>query len=586
MRRFVRWCVAACLWLGLAPATSFASVSPPEPVTPNVASARVDRQDLLLRRWRSQWRRPVQRIAVKGLDRTHPKVVRRELTVRVGKTLTRGDLRESLTRLRNLGIFRRVDAQVALCGAERVCVTFSCDEKWSLLPIVSFGRGGGRLFFRLGAQDRNVGGRYLATQAYYWYFAGTHSGVLILSDPRLFDLRLSGSALMEHSNRNRFRYDRDGALVGAWSRQRQRLTLEVADLRDPERVYGVSMTGLRDQFGVGLLGDDLRQAAQNVYLREGLPEDGLWLVMRLWGRLGRIQRDDYLERGVEASASISGAHGWVNGDDTWLRGQAGVKAAWLGPKRLNLVARAVLSAQTRAHPEHRLFVGGYTALRGAEGRRRRQGLNNRRGYRASTGGGGRSAGGGRRAGQALRAASPSAVGFDLSCRRWSGSSAGSTSPGPFMTKIGCCRSARSSSSRSGLLSRAPQDHAVIRWRGEEVASHRPSCAGGVDEHAVEVQVCGRLVSQGPACVVTVDERPAEADGEATVAADKDAVERLNGLGRAVLPLVVASLKHRAVAGAADDHGQLSVAMDGDQALLGGEVRGSVEPSNATTDRRC
>ena len=101
----------------------------------------------------------------------------------------------------------------------------------------------------------------------------------------------------------------------------------------------------------------------------GLPGDGLWLVLRLWGRLGRIQRDDYLERGVEVSASISGAHGWVNGDDTWLRGQAGVKAAWLGPKRLNLVARAVHSAQTRAHPEHRLFVGGYTALRGyAEGR--------------------------------------------------------------------------------------------------------------------------------------------------------------------------------------------------------------------------
>ncbi|MBP48480.1 MAG: hypothetical protein CMH53_11130 [Myxococcales bacterium] len=336
--------------------------------SPSSARARLDRQDLALAEWRSGWSRPVRGLYLQGLTRTDERVVRRELTVAIAKTLTKTDLVESLTRLRNLGIFRRVDA-IVTPTADGVTLTFGFDEKWSTLPIVSAGRGGGRLFFRLGLQDRNLFGRYLGLRAYYWYFAGTHSAVVSLVDPRLFHRRLSGAVLLEHSNRNRFQYGDNGDLIGGWSRQRQMLTFELGDLRDPEKLYGMSLSTIRDEFSVATLPKAYRSKQDNEVLSSGLPASGWWLIAKLWGRLGRIQLDDYLERGIQATATLELARGWTQGDNDWLRGRISAKAAWLGPARLNLVAQARLALQSRAHPEHRLFVGGYTAVRGyAEGR--------------------------------------------------------------------------------------------------------------------------------------------------------------------------------------------------------------------------
>ena len=51
-------------------------------------------------------------IEVGGLQRTVDKVVRRELVVRAGQPLRQPALRESVRRVRNLGVFRRVDAIV------------------------------------------------------------------------------------------------------------------------------------------------------------------------------------------------------------------------------------------------------------------------------------------------------------------------------------------------------------------------------------------------------------------------------------------------------------------------------------------
>ncbi len=325
------------------------------------AKTRVDRQDLDVRL--PLKRRVLRGVRLRGLSRTHPRVVRRELVVRVGRPLTRAELRESVRRLRNLGVFRRVDVHVD-SDAVGAVVTLDFDEKWTLLPIFSLGRGGGRLFLQAGAQDTHVAGRLFQAQAYWWTFAGTHSAVIALTDPRLFHRRLRATVVVEHGNRNRVMYGSRGRVSGGWSRHRDRVTLAFADLRRPAVPWGVDVHALRDRFTTSLLSDAVRAARGP---SDPLPRPGAWLVASLWGRVGRIDRDDYLERGALSELRLSRGQpvAWASpASPAWSRVTLSAKWAWLGPARLNIALRGRVAAQTASHPEHRLYVGGLTAVRG------------------------------------------------------------------------------------------------------------------------------------------------------------------------------------------------------------------------------
>lgn len=321
-------------------------------------------------------------VHLQGLQRTHRRVVARELLFRVGAPLSCAAVRESVQRLRNLGLFRRVDVALArVPGDDRaVALTLSVDEKWTLLPIFSTGRGGGRLYLLAGAQDVNLAGRALQLQAYWYLLAGTHSAVMSLADPRLAHTRVRLEGAVEHGNRNRYLYGSNAAPTAAWSRHRERLTLALSDLRQPQRTWGLTVHGLWDRFSTRLLTPQFQRPSGNALLSatDGLPADGLWLLPSLWVRLGRIDRDDYLEQRGYVSAAVSlGAPltAAIRGS-AWTRLTLSGKWAWIGPSRLhlarlNLIGHVRLGTQrslsgdpAAVHPEHRFYVGGLSAVRG------------------------------------------------------------------------------------------------------------------------------------------------------------------------------------------------------------------------------
>lgn len=344
------------------------------PTADDGVSRRTDRQDLdvplppELRGCR------LRRIELRGLARTKAHVVLRELVVAEGAALTQPALRESVRRLRNLGVFRRVDAEVVALPAPATsacALTLRFDEKWTLLPIFSLGRGGGINFLTVGVQDIHLLGRLLALEAFWQNFGGVNSAGLVFADPRLADRRIHLGVSVGLLRRNRGRYDPDlagaaspDAAIAGYSRHRWQVGVDVADLRRPERTWRASLWWLDDRFDTALLDADQAQAASAL----GVPARRRWLAAGLGGTLGRVDRDDYLERGAALDlallAGLAPPGAARPAGRGFVRGVLTGKVATLPHRRLNLVGRVVLAAIDHPVDEIGVYVGGLDGVRG------------------------------------------------------------------------------------------------------------------------------------------------------------------------------------------------------------------------------
>lgn len=294
-----------------------------------------------------------------GLRRTITKVVARELLIAAGEPLARGKLVESVQRLRNLRIFRMVRAHISAQG-DGVRVRFDYDEKWTLLPVFTAGRGGGRLFLIAGLTDINTLGRLIETGGTYTYFAGTDSYTVQISDPRLLDRRVHLGLLTQVGARNRYEYRRDGALQRVYSRHRKWFAAGLTDLRNPKRVAALTVDVVSDAFDKTLLSD--AEAATSADF--AAPMDNRHVLVGASYRWGRIDLDDYVEGGgylkVGATASIP----QLGTTDGYIGADVSAKLAVQLPYRQNIVLRANAGAKSASYPEFRYYVGGLRYARG------------------------------------------------------------------------------------------------------------------------------------------------------------------------------------------------------------------------------
>ena len=298
-----------------------------------------------------------------GLHRTVRKVIDRELLIRVGTALSEARLVETVQRLRNLGIFRQVVAFVQPGpNDDSVALQLHFDEKWTLLPVFSWGRGGDRLFLTAGAQDTNLAGRFLQIYPYYTYFAGTHSGSLRLDDPRLFDKRLHLAVLAELGNRNRYIYNDQGALDRLYSRHRTRAWATFWDRRNPLNVPSASLQLLDDTYDEALL--EGNEKALNKASGVSLPGPQRFVTLDVGYRIGRLDADDYVISGGYVTASLGGGLPLREGNEAFMRGVLGSKVAWALPGRGNLVLRGELGFSTSREREFQRLVGGLYYMRG------------------------------------------------------------------------------------------------------------------------------------------------------------------------------------------------------------------------------
>lgn len=153
------------------------------------------------------WPVRIDGLELHGLSTTQSSVIVRELPWRAGEVVSQAQWELGVARLWNTDLFSRIDARVERLGELTVAV-FDLEEHFSLNPLISFGVGGGRFWFRLGATDNNWLGRALEWGARYERFDAYNGGQGWLRDPRLFGQRVGGTLQLDYLMRPRPNYSR------------------------------------------------------------------------------------------------------------------------------------------------------------------------------------------------------------------------------------------------------------------------------------------------------------------------------------------------------------------------------------------
>jgi hypothetical protein len=296
---------------------------------------------LLLSLAAAPWPRAVDGLELHGNKWTHERVVRRELPFDVPGQVSEVQWELFITRLWNLGIFSRVDAELAERGGSTVAVV-TLEERITLNPLVSFGVGGGAWWFRVGATDNNFLGTFLEWGARYERFDTFNGLQAWVRDPRLFGLRLDGLAQFDYLIRPRPEYVR---------RRLAGIVDLSPELSDTARVFGRFEVFHDDYFA-----PNVGEARVPASLLAGTGTVGV--------TLGRVDIVRLRQKG--AAITSRATLGLTDDPATPALGQFALELLWFVPlgERWNLCLRAQAALSTAAPPELQFYLGGLDLVRG------------------------------------------------------------------------------------------------------------------------------------------------------------------------------------------------------------------------------
>ena len=284
----------------------------------------------------------VDAIRIEGLVRTHDYVVRRELGFVEGDVIQKGQLDLAVTRLWNTTIFAHVDADIIEENGRNVVVV-RLEDRWTLNPLFSFGSGGNATFFRVGASDNNLAGRFLDVQAQYEYFDGFHGGQVIFHEPRLADRRIELLVQADRLVRPR----------PGFSDQRTQGIVEVAALADSDRVrIGFRVSTFASRFLAPLDSPPaFPKPTETILFGPGL-------------RFGRV--DVIRIRQTGASFELRPGLGFTSSDvaSEYVTMTGEVLGFAMAGERWNFAARGRASNVSRVPAHLELFAGGLDLIRG------------------------------------------------------------------------------------------------------------------------------------------------------------------------------------------------------------------------------
>lgn len=317
----------------------------------------------------------VDAIIVEGLLRTKRRVVKRELLFEEGDIATVGDVEESIQRLRNTGMFSRVDYElvdrrIGAYSAEDEVVDIApegrllrvqVEERWTLTAFFQFGQGGDTFQILVGAQDTNLRGRYQHLEAMYSRLGDTNSFSALYRNPRFLDARQTFSVQGSLNNRLYTFFDRDGDIDGGFLRNRRHTSLRLEREWRRHFATGVRTSFADDRFRYDLVDDERRQAQQE---GEGLPAPMQTLEVGVTTRLGQLDRDEYRRDGtiVDLGAYQSAYFGAASRRSR--RARASFHHFSDLPRHSTFGARAQTGVSTSEFRHRHFSAGGLDAVRG------------------------------------------------------------------------------------------------------------------------------------------------------------------------------------------------------------------------------
>lgn len=290
----------------------------------------------------SAWPQRLDAVEVQGLSWTKEFVVLRELPWKPGDVVTQEAYELGTTRLWNTDLFSRIEPRVEPRPEGKTVVVYVIEERFSLNPLLSFGIGGGRWWFRVGANDVNWFGRYLEWGVRYERFDVYNGGQGWLRDPRLFGKRLTGLVQVDYLFRPRPEY----------VRRRLGGTLDLSGELDDVTRAGLKLEVFRDEYL------DPLEGAPN------LPPTLLAAQLTGFARIGRV--DTVRLRQAGWSFELRPSLGAAFTRAAPLYAQLFLELLWfkLLGERFNVAVRAQAGLSTDAPTEQRFQLGGLDLVRG------------------------------------------------------------------------------------------------------------------------------------------------------------------------------------------------------------------------------
>lgn len=292
-------------------------------------------------------------VQIRGLWRTEPMVVLRELPWQSGQRVSPEQWRRGIANLWNTGLFSQVSGAVTERDGQHLA-TLTVEERWTINPLFSFAvlvkrdarPGEASSWWSVGASDTNVLGKFIEIAGRYEQFNAFSGGQVYLRDPRFLGQRLDG-------------------------------LLQVDRLVRPRIGFADRRTMLRGELNKLLNGDQLRLGGRVELLQDQLfdagdtpprlPPDAHTALVDLGARVGRVDTVRLRQTGQSVELRLGAGVSDVVGQATVLHGQSWLQGLgyWMLGERCNVAARLVAGRVSDLTPAHlQYFVGGLYEVRG------------------------------------------------------------------------------------------------------------------------------------------------------------------------------------------------------------------------------
>lgn len=301
-------------------------------------------------------------IQIQGNHRTKDLVIYRELLIQKDRILTKADIDESRQRLKNLRIFSTVTFEFAPLPDERVLLIIHVAERWTTIPIIKAGSGGGTRFFTIGGYDINSFGRYWELGGQYEQLNGKNSGVTWFRNPRLFNQRLLFGYDLWFVTHSYELFDQAGKLASAFSVNKNRIHLFIKKELTNWFELGVGLDYVDQQVGNFGLNDAQKQA--NTASAFVFSANTRQNYLEFDTRLGRLNYDSFLVSGKQLDLKLQYASTSLGSTLSSFRALVQSKIFTTIGQNQTLGVNFVIGHTNSSVLQDQFYVGGLLEVRG------------------------------------------------------------------------------------------------------------------------------------------------------------------------------------------------------------------------------
>ncbi|MEQ1724295.1 MAG: hypothetical protein ABL930_14080, partial [Pseudobdellovibrio sp.] len=207
--------------------------------------------------------------------------------------LNEENLNAAIVRLKNLQIFSKVDYKFddQLCNLELNLV-----EKWTTIPILKFGSGGGTKYYILGLYDVNVFGTYQEVGGQYENFQNNNSFVLWYRNPQVINDRFKLGFDVWDIMREKLVYTSEGERIGGYTLNRRKLNLFTEYKMLDNLTLGAAVEKNDDLVEQKTLSDEVlnENLVNNINISQANTN---YIITSLYAKLGTLNYDNELVDG-------------------------------------------------------------------------------------------------------------------------------------------------------------------------------------------------------------------------------------------------------------------------------------------------